>query len=76
MSPRIGFAIFGILVVAFGAACLNFTQGFGIAHHAEWAASHGMPAPSYPIFLTGAVSEALGAILLGVAIGRRPRPAA
>jgi uncharacterized membrane protein YphA (DoxX/SURF4 family) len=75
-ASRIGAFLLGLLVVAFGFLCLNFTQGFGMAHHAEWANSHGMPPPSYPIFLTGAVTEALGALIVGVALGRRSRAAA
>jgi uncharacterized membrane protein YphA (DoxX/SURF4 family) len=61
----------GLIVLAFGFFCLNYTNGFGIAHHAEWANAHGYPPPSYAIFVTGAALEALGAIVFGHALASR-----
>jgi len=69
--PRKLRLVLGILLAVFGFFCLNYTNGFGIAHHAEWAAAHGLPAPTYAIFLTGAALGALGAGVVGHALGRR-----
>jgi hypothetical protein len=72
----------GILVAIFGVACLNYTNGFGIEHHAEWARAQGMPEPTYALFLIGVVSSVLGAAATGCAVaammlrGRRPGGAA
>jgi hypothetical protein len=65
--------ILGLLLAAFGFGCLNYTNGFGIEHHAEWAAEHGAPAPTYPIFVAGAALGGLGTGLIGFALGRRAR---
>ena len=51
------------LVVRF--FCLNYTKAFGVEHHFEWAREHGMPEPSYLIFLIGVVQLAAGGALLG-----------
>lgn len=63
----------GVTVLALGFFCLNYTNGFSIAHHAEWAKEHGAPEPAYSIFVLGAVVEALGAGIVGYGIGRRRR---
>jgi hypothetical protein len=68
--------IVGLLLAVFGLLCLNYTNGFGIEHHAEWAAEHGAPAPAYPIFVAGAVLVGLGTGVIGWVIGRRARPGA
>ena len=73
-TSRAGRLVVGIGLAAFGFFCLNYTNGFGIEHHAEWAAAHGMPAPTYTIFLAGAAIGALGSGLVGHAIGRRGAP--
>jgi hypothetical protein len=66
--PRL---LFGAVVVAAGFFCLNYTNGFGIDHHAEWARSHGVPEPTYRIFLAGVILMPLGGALLGHAFGAR-----
>jgi len=37
----------------------------------EWATQHGMPRPTYPMFLAGVVAMAFGAGVVGHAMGRR-----
>lgn len=79
MSPaasRCVALVLGVVVLIAGFFFLNYTNGFGIAHHSEWAAQHGMPAPSYGIFIGGAVLEVIGAGTVGHSLGRRARPAA
>ena len=68
--PRI---VVGIVVAVVGFFCLNYTNGFGIDHHAEWAREHDAPPPTYPIFLAGVILMPLGGALVGHAIGRRAR---
>lgn len=71
MKPYLVQLACGVSVLVAGFFCLNYTNGSGVAHHAEWAAAHGLPTPSYPIFVAGAVLDALGAGICGHAIGRR-----
>lgn len=59
-----------LLLAGVGFFCLNYTQGFGIEHHTEWAKSHGFPEPTYPIFLTGVVVLAVGSGIAGYVVGR------
>lgn len=66
--PRL---VVGFVVVAAGFFCLNYTNGFGIDHHAEWAQSHGLPKPTYGIFLAGVVLMLLGGTLIGHALRAR-----
>jgi hypothetical protein len=82
-KPMRWFAIgIGVLVTLFGLACLNYTNGFGIEHHAEWARARGMPEPAYALFVLGAAASVVGAAATGYAIaamrlrGRRPGAAA
>ena len=63
------FVLFAAL--ALGLACLNYTNGFGIEHHAEWASGKGLPPPSPAIFYGGAAATVLGALLLGHSFGRK-----
>ena len=58
----------GVLVMLLGLACLNYTNGFGIDHHAQWAIQKGLPQPSYGIFLMGAFFAVLGAGAVGFTI--------
>src|SRR5687768_11455445 len=55
----------GFLVLAGGFFCLNYTKAFGVEHHFEWAAEHGMPEPSYSIFVAGVLLVAGGGVWLG-----------
>jgi hypothetical protein len=73
-SSRTGRVVLGALLALFGFLCLNYTNGSGSEHHAEWAAAHGLPAPSHAIFIAGAALGALGSGLVGHAIGRRSAP--
>ena len=68
---RWSWAIFGALLLAFGLGCLNFTNGFGIDHHREWAQAHQLPEPSHAIFACGVVTSILGAGILGHVIARK-----
>ena len=63
--------VIGLLLVLVGFLCLNYTKAFGVEHHTEWAAEHGLPAPNNTIFLAGAASLALGGLVTGRAVGRR-----
>jgi hypothetical protein len=69
---RLAFGL-GLMMIVFGFLCLNFTKGFDLDHHIEWATEHGLPAPSYAIFLVGAVLEALGGVVVGYSLGRITR---
>jgi hypothetical protein len=62
--------VVGLIVAVLGFFCLNFTNGFGIEHHTEWANAHQMPAPSPTIFYAGVVLLALGGGMIGYSIGR------
>lgn len=65
--------VVGLVAAAVGLACLNYTNGFGLEHHTQWASEHGMPAPSYRLFVTGAVLSVLGGVTIGWVIGRSGR---
>lgn len=71
MKPTLLLA--GLLVLVFGLGCLNYTTAAGAGHHTEWAEAHGLPAPSYEVFVAGAACTAAGAALAGFAVGRRRR---
>jgi len=66
--------IFGLLIAVAGFFCLNFTNGFGIDHHREWAAKHGMPAPSEGIFDAGILLLVVGGGVIGHGISRKRNP--
>jgi hypothetical protein len=65
--------VVGVVVVVVGFFCLNYTNGFGIEHHAEWAREHGVPPPAYPIFLAGVILMPLGGAIIGRFMSRAPR---
>lgn len=46
--------VIGLLIMLFGLACLNYTNGFGFEHHAEWARARGLPEPAYGLYVLGA----------------------
>jgi hypothetical protein len=71
MSARAVEVVLGLAAAVFGLACLNYTGAPGADHHAEWAAEHGLPAPSQPLLFLGAGSCLVGGLLLGRA-SRRP----
>jgi hypothetical protein len=64
------FLVLGILVLALGIGCLNYTTESGAAHHREWAQQHGFPEPSYSLFVLGALLSSVGAGTAGFAMGR------
>jgi hypothetical protein len=60
----------GALVLLFGLGCLNYTEAEGLEHHRESARRLGLPPPSRTIFRAGVATVALGAGLVGFALGR------
>lgn len=65
-----------LVVLVFGALCLNYTNAFGFEHHREVATKHGWPEPSYAIFIAGVIIEAIGGVTVGFFLGRARRTAA
>jgi len=65
--------VLGLLVMAVGLACFNYTSMGNEEHHVEWADEHGLPRPSAPIFFSGAAATVLGAGFVGFSLGRRRR---
>ena len=63
----------GLLVMLFGLACLNYTKGFDLNHHVQWAGEKGLREPSYGIYLMGALLAVLGAGVVGFTLGRARR---
>jgi hypothetical protein len=72
-ASRLACLVSGLVLAVVGFFCLNYTKGFDMEHHVQWAAAHDFPAPSYPIFLAGAGLGALGAALIGHALGSKSR---
>jgi hypothetical protein len=72
MRPRTRWLIglIGVLVLAFGLGCLNYTAAEGLEHHREAAARYNLPPPGPPIFLGGVASVVLGSAAIGFALGR------
>lgn len=65
--------ILSLVVTILGVATLHYNESSGAEHHAEFAASSGLPAPSWGLWLLGAVATVAGAIWFGFALGRRAR---
>ncbi len=61
----------GVLLVAFGLACFNYTKPSTLQHHQEWARANAMLAPSNTVFWSGVSSVAFGAFVLGFSVRRR-----
>jgi hypothetical protein len=59
-----------VAVLIFGSFCLNYTK-LDPERHTAFAAKHGLPPPSRPIFYGGVLAVALGAGAIGYAIGAR-----
>lgn len=70
-TKRRAWMLAGLTVLVAGLLCLNYTKASTHAHHVEWAAEHGMPAPGPGIFGIGVAALALGSAVLGFALGRR-----
>lgn len=68
---RWGLAVLGLLLVVFGAFCLNYTRKSSWEHHVEWAAEKGLPGPSNAIRLAGYAALVLGVGVVVVPIFRR-----
>lgn len=64
----------GVFLAVAGFFLLNYTNGFGVAHHAEWARTHSMPEPSVAMFYGGVASLAIGAFVVGRIVQRRRSP--
>jgi hypothetical protein len=62
--------ILGLGLVAFGALAAHYTTGDS-PHHREWAESHGMPVPSFVIFVLGVAATVVGGICVGWLLARR-----
>jgi hypothetical protein len=65
----------GIALLAVGVLTVHYTFGEGGAwqHHSEWAQAHGMPAPSFQLFVLGSAMTAAGGGWIGYLLGRRRR---
>lgn len=68
---RILLVVIGIILVALGLGCLNYTKSNGLEHHREAATRFGLPQPSERILFGGAAALAIGDGLVGFAAGRR-----
>jgi len=68
---RILTIIIGIVLVALGLACMNYTKADGLQHHREAATRLGLPPPGESILFGGAAALVVGGGLIGLAIGRR-----
>jgi hypothetical protein len=64
-------AIVGLLLLAFGLGCLNYTKADGLEHHREVAARLGIPQPGERILFGGAATLGVGGVLVGFAVGRK-----
>lgn len=63
-------AVLGVLLVAFGLGCVNYTRADKLEHHQEMAARHGWPPPGKAVLTWGVVSLVVGSGLVGAVIGR------
>jgi hypothetical protein len=68
--PRWLVGFVGLLVLAFGLGCLNYTKADGLEHHQEVALKHGLPEPGANILYLGVASVILGAGTIGFTLGR------
>jgi hypothetical protein len=59
-----------VAMLIFGFFCLNYTK-LDTERHTAFAAEHGLPPPSPPIFYGGVLAVAVGAGAVGYAIGVR-----
>ncbi len=71
MTKRLAPVVIGVLILAFGLACLNYTKPATLLHHQEWATQNARPEPNDMVFWTGVGSVAVGASVLGCCLGRR-----
>jgi hypothetical protein len=68
--PRWLVGLVGLLFLAFGLGCLNYTKADGLEHHQEVARQHGLPEPGANILYLGVASVVLGAGTVGFTLGR------
>ena len=61
----------GAALLVFGLLCLNYTRGGESERDYEFAARHGLPAPSQGIQYGDLASIALGTGMIGYGIGSR-----
>ena len=71
---RTRWLVAGVIVLAFGLGCLNYTKADGLEHHREVARTHGLPPPGNPSLYGGDAAVALGAGGIGYSIGAGRRP--
>jgi hypothetical protein len=62
----------GVFVLVFGLLCLNYTNADGWERHTLQAERFGLPPPSRSIHRLGMATTALGGVLTGLALARRP----
>jgi hypothetical protein len=67
---KLMFLVLGILVLALGVGCLNYTTGSGADHHRTWAEKNGFPEPSGDIYILGVACTVAGAGVAGFTLGR------
>jgi hypothetical protein len=63
----------GLLVLAFGLGCLNYTKADGLEHHREVAQRHGLPEPTSNTLYLGVLAVVVGSGTIGFVLGRRGR---
>jgi hypothetical protein len=61
--------LLGVLLLAFGLGCLNYTKADGLEHHREVAARYNLPPPSETILYGGVLSVIVGSGTVGFALG-------
>lgn len=64
-ARRWGPVLIGLVLLAFGIACLNYTKPGTVEHHRAWADEHARPAPGDGILWGGAGAAVVGAFGLG-----------
>ncbi len=58
----------GLVLIVFGAGCMNYSKASTLEHHRAWAREHGMPGPSRGMFFGGMGSAVVGVLLVGVGV--------
>jgi cytochrome c biogenesis protein CcdA len=61
----------GVLLLAFGLACTNFTKPDALQYHQQWAEENDMPGPTSAVSWAGFNAAAVGAFLIGLSFAVR-----
>ena len=61
----------GVLLLAFGLACANFTKPDALQYHQQWAADNDMPGPTNAVSWAGVNAGAAGAFFIGLSFAVR-----